>query len=64
MVGASGAISGVMGAYLVLYPRVRVFTMVPIGFLITSVALPAWVMLLYWALLQFVSGLTTIGGRA
>jgi membrane associated rhomboid family serine protease len=35
MVGASGAISGVMGAYLVLYPRVRVFTLVPLGFFIT-----------------------------
>jgi membrane associated rhomboid family serine protease len=58
MVGASGAISGVMGAYLVLYPRVRVFAMVPIGFFLTSVALPAWTMLLYWALIQFVSGLT------
>jgi membrane associated rhomboid family serine protease len=56
MVGASGAISGVMGAYLVLYPRVRVFTMVPLGFFITTVALPAWVMLLYWAFLQFASG--------
>lgn len=61
MVGASGAISGVMGAYLILYPTVRVYAMVPIGFFLTSVALPAWVMLLYWAFLQFVSGLTTIG---
>ena len=59
MVGASGAISGVMGAYLVLYPRVRVFTLVPLGFFITTVALPAWVMLLYWAFLQLVSGLFT-----
>jgi membrane associated rhomboid family serine protease len=57
MVGASGAISGVMGAYLILYPRVRVFTMVPLGFFMTSVALPAWAMLLYWAFLQFASGL-------
>jgi membrane associated rhomboid family serine protease len=48
MVGASGAISGVMGAYLVLYPRVRVFTMVPLGFMFTTMALPAWAMLLYW----------------
>jgi membrane associated rhomboid family serine protease len=61
MVGASGAISGVMGAYLVLYPKVRVWTFVPIGFLLTSVALPAWVMLLYWAGLQLVSGLLSIG---
>ena len=57
MVGASGAISGVMGAYLVLYPRVRVFCLVPIGIIPISIALPAWTMLLYWAGLQFVSGL-------
>jgi membrane associated rhomboid family serine protease len=52
MVGASGAISGVMGGYLILFPNVRVFAMVPIGFILTSVALPAWVMLGYWFLIQ------------
>jgi membrane associated rhomboid family serine protease len=57
MVGASGAISGVMGAYLVLYPRVRVYAFVPIGFIPISIALPAWTMLLYWVGLQAVSGL-------
>jgi membrane associated rhomboid family serine protease len=62
MVGASGAISGVMGAYLVLFPRVRVFTLVPLGFFITSFALPAWLMLIYWAVLQFFGGLTSIVG--
>jgi membrane associated rhomboid family serine protease len=61
MVGASGAISGVMGAYLVLYPRVRVFTMVPLGFVFTQMALPAWVMLIYWAVLQIAGGVTSIG---
>jgi membrane associated rhomboid family serine protease len=61
MVGASGAISGVMGAYLVLYPRVRVFALLPLGFLLTSVALPAWVMLVYWIGLQILSGVTSIG---
>ena len=60
MVGASGAISGVMGAYVVLYPRVRVFVMVPLGVIFTSMAWPAWAMLGYWLLLQFVSGLTVI----
>jgi membrane associated rhomboid family serine protease len=63
MVGASGAISGVMGAYLVLYPRARVFTLVPLGFVFTSVALPAWVMLLYWSALQFLGGFVSIGGE-
>ena len=60
MVGASGAISGVMGAYIVLYPHVRVFVMVPLGFFMTSMAWPAWMMLGYWLVLQFVSGLTVI----
>lgn len=59
MVGASGAISGVMGAYLVLFPRVRVFCIVPLGIILTRVALPAWVMLLYWAFIQLASGLMT-----
>jgi membrane associated rhomboid family serine protease len=63
MVGASGAISGVMGAYLVLYPRVRVFTLVPLGFFITSLALPAWVMLLYWGALQLLGGFSSIGAE-
>ena len=57
MVGASGAISGVMGGYLLLYPRVRVFAILPLGFIFTTIAVPAWVMLGYWFLLQFISGL-------
>lgn len=60
MVGASGAISGVMGGYLVLYPRVRVYTMVPLGFFLTSIALPAWAMLIYWMFLQLAGGVTGI----
>jgi membrane associated rhomboid family serine protease len=58
MVGASGAISGVMGGYLVLYPRVRVFCIMPIGFIPMSIALPAWTMLIYWMVLQGIGGLT------
>ncbi len=61
MVGASGAISGVMGGYLVLFPRVRVFTMVPMGLMMTSIALPAWTMLAYWFVLQFVGGIADPG---
>ncbi|MET0340987.1 MAG: rhomboid family intramembrane serine protease [Polyangiales bacterium] len=56
MVGASGAIGGVMGAYVILYPHARVYTLVPIFFFITSIALPAWVMLGYWMLLQVFGG--------
>lgn len=57
MVGASGAISGIMGAYLVLYPRVRVHMLIFLGFFITTIAVPAYLMLLYWAFLQFIGGL-------
>ena len=67
MVGASGAISGVMGAYLILYPRVKVYVLVPIFIFFTSIALPAWMMLGYWFLIQLVSGLFTgddMGGVA
>jgi len=57
MVGASGAISGVMGAYIVLYPRVRVHMLIFLGIFITTVAVPAWMMLGYWFLLQILGGL-------
>ena len=60
MVGASGAISGVLGAYLLLYPRVRVHTLIILPIYITTVALPAWLMLGYWILLQVLSGLVSL----
>ncbi len=60
MVGASGAISGVLGAYLLLYPRVRVHTLIILPIYITTVAIPAWVMLGYWALLQLIGGLGSL----
>ncbi|MDZ4672940.1 MAG: rhomboid family intramembrane serine protease, partial [Gemmatimonadota bacterium] len=52
MVGASGAISGVMGAYVFLYPRVRVRVIIFLGIIFFRTGLPAWVMLGYWFLLQ------------
>jgi len=61
MVGASGAISGVLGAYILLYPRVPVHTLIILPIYITTVRLPAYVMLGYWALLQIVSGLAGLG---
>jgi len=56
MVGASGAIAGVLGAYLVLYPHARVVTLVPLFFLFPLVEVPAFVFLLLWFLLQFWQG--------
>jgi membrane associated rhomboid family serine protease len=63
MVGASGAIAGVMGAYLVLYPRTRVDLLVFLGFLITTLRVPAYVMLGYWFVLQVLSGLPALGAE-
>jgi membrane associated rhomboid family serine protease len=57
-VGASGAIAGVMGAYFLLFPAARVLTIVPI-FFAWFVWLPAWVVLGYWFLAQFVNGAAT-----
>ena len=64
MVGASGAISGVMGAYILLYPRVRVHTLVTLGFFLTTITLPAYVMLGYWFVLQVLLGAATSLSRA
>ena len=56
MVGASGAISGVMGAYVILYPRVRVHMLVVLVVFITRIVVPAYLMLGYWFLLQLLGG--------
>lgn len=62
MVGASGAIGGVLGAYARLYPHARVHTLIFLGFYATTVAVPAVFMLGYWFLLQLVAGLADDGG--
>ena len=59
-VGASGAISGVLGAYMLLYPRNRILTLI----LIFLVPLPAFLILGYWFLLQFVAGISSLGVAA
>lgn len=61
-IGASGAISGVMGAYFILYPRARVLTLVPIFFFIRIIYLPAFLLLGFWILLQLFYGCSTVGG--
>ena len=59
-VGASGAIAGVMGAYMLKFPHSRVLTLVTIIFFFTTVEVPAWVMLIYWFVIQFTSGVGAI----
>jgi len=61
-VGASGAIAAVLGAYLVLYPRQRVLTLIPLGFFLRLTMLPASLVLGVWFFLQFFQGVMTIGG--
>ncbi len=61
-VGASGAIAAVLGAYLVLYPQSKVLTIVPLGFFIRMTMLPASIVLGLWFILQFFSGVLSLGG--
>lgn len=61
MVGASGAIAGVLGAYMVLFPRARVLTFIWILFFIRMVWLPAMLLLGFWFVIQLVMGLSTVG---
>lgn len=61
MVGASGAIGGVMGAYARLFPKARVHMLVFFGFFVTTVSVPAVLMLGYWFLLQIIAGLPALG---
>lgn len=61
MVGASGAIGGVMGAYALLFPKARVNTLIFLGFYITTISVPAIFMLGYWFLLQILGGLPALG---
>ena len=60
-IGASGAIAGVMGAYLIQFPRARIVTLVPIFIFITTLDIPAAFLLLYWFAIQFFSGFGSIG---
>jgi membrane associated rhomboid family serine protease len=64
MVGASGAIAGVLGAYLLMFPTARIVTLVPIGIAVQTYELPAGVFLGGWFLIQWMQGLTSIGDVA
>ncbi len=62
-IGASGAIAGVLGAYIVLFPRARVLSVVPIFFFFPILYVPAWVMLGIWFGLQLFQGYASLGGQ-
>ena len=61
MIGASGAISAVLGAYLVLYPRSRIQSLVFLGFFYQLLAVPAAALLVYWFVLQVIDGIAALG---
>lgn len=61
MIGASGAISGVLGAYLLLFPRAMVHTLVFLGFFVTVIKIPALIVIGFWAIIQLINGLISTG---
>ena len=64
MIGASGAISGVLGAYLILFPYARVLVLLVFGFFVRAVYVPAMIVLGLWIVVQFLNGFITIGATA
>ena len=64
IIGASGAVAGVLGAYLVLFPRARIFTLVPLFVFVQFIELPAVIFLGFWALIQFFRGTAELVGGA
>jgi len=62
-IGASGAIAGVLAAYMVLYPRARVVTLIPLGLFSQAVRIPAFFFLAFWFLQQFLFGALSLGAR-
>ena len=61
MIGASGAVSGVLGAYLLLFPKARVHTLIFLGIFIQVVRLPAVFVIGFWIVIQFINGLVSKG---
>jgi membrane associated rhomboid family serine protease len=61
-VGASGAISGLLGAYLIAYPRAGILSVVFLGFFVRVAVIPAFVIIIYWFVVQFIFGLLSLGG--
>ncbi|MBA4348992.1 MAG: rhomboid family intramembrane serine protease [Thermodesulfovibrio sp.] len=59
MIGASGAVSGVLGAYMLLFPRARVYTLLFFGFFWQIVRIPSIIIIGFWAVLQLISGMAS-----
>jgi membrane associated rhomboid family serine protease len=64
MIGASGAVSGVLGAYLLAFPHARVLTLITFGFFIRFIYIPAVVVLGFWVVVQFLNGFLTWSAAA
>jgi membrane associated rhomboid family serine protease len=62
LVGASGAIAGTLGAYIVIFPHARVMALIPIFFIFQLTELSAWIVLGFWFVLQAISGVGSLGG--
>jgi membrane associated rhomboid family serine protease len=61
MIGASGAISGILGAYLILFPRARIHTLIFFGFFIQVIKVPAIIVIGFWIIIQFINGILSKG---
>lgn len=61
MIGASGAISGILGAYLLLFPRAGVYTIIFLGFFVQIVKIPALIVIGFWAIVQLINGMVSTG---
>jgi len=64
MIGASGAVAGMLGAYILLFPMARIRTIVFLGFYVTVIKIPALIVIGFWAIIQVVSGLISQGNAA
>jgi membrane associated rhomboid family serine protease len=64
MIGASGAVSGVLGAYLILFPYARVLVLLVFGFFVRLVYVPALIVLGFWIVVQFMNGLITVSASS
>ncbi|MBN2071026.1 MAG: rhomboid family intramembrane serine protease [Candidatus Krumholzibacteriota bacterium] len=63
-IGASGAIAGILGAYLITYPRARVLTLMFLFIFIRLMVVPAYVIIIFWFVIQLLSGFASLGGHS